>query len=159
MRAIDMDVLSRERCKEQSLRTNLEVNDVEGIICVTPKKEINNVCETDIGGPLACQNKDGFYELAGIYSRDTGCLPTNQVRRFSITLFGITHYSIFQSIKNRFQIAVFAPLDVSWLKRVTFESSSEKRKTNSTHDEESSSKDYRKSTLITDNQYLPPSRK
>ncbi|XP_006622554.1 uncharacterized protein LOC102681132 [Apis dorsata] len=134
MRAVDMDVLSRERCKEQSLRTNLEVNDVEGIICVTPKKEINNVCETDIGGPLACQNKDGSYELAGIYSRDTGCLPTNQ-------------------------IAVFAPLDVSWLKRVTFESSSEKRKTNSTHDEESSSKDYRKSTLITDNQYLPPSRK
>ncbi|PBC28882.1 Ovochymase-1 [Apis cerana cerana] len=137
MRAVDMDILSKERCKEQSLRTNLEVNDVDGIICVTPKKEINNVCETDIGSPLACQNENGFYELAGIYSRDTGCLPTNQ-------------------------IAVFAPLDVSWLKRVTFssnESPSEKRKTNSTHDEESSSKDYRKSTLSTDNQYLPPNRK
>lgn len=107
MRAVDMDILSRERCEEQSLRTNLEVNDVEGIICGTPKKEINNVCETDIGSPLACQNENGFYELAGIYSRDTGFLPTNQ-------------------------IAVFAPLDVSWLKRVTFESPSEEKQTRRT---------------------------
>lgn len=74
----------------------MEVNDVDGIICVTPKKEINNVCETDIGSPLACQNENGFYELAGIYSRNTGCLPTNQVRRsISIILLGIVHYSIF----------------------------------------------------------------
>lgn len=84
MHAVNMNVLSRERCKEESLKTNLETNAVEGTICVTPKKEINNVCETDIGGPLACQNEHGFYELVGIYSQDTGCLPTNQVRHFSI---------------------------------------------------------------------------
>lgn len=89
MHAVSMNVLPQEYCKEQIANTDLKANTVDGTICTTPKGEQNNVCETDVGGPLACENENGFYELAGIYSQDTGCQATNQVKYFFIT------YSIF----------------------------------------------------------------
>ncbi|KOC70446.1 Serine proteinase stubble, partial [Habropoda laboriosa] len=122
MHAVSMKVLSTEHCTEQLLRVNSEVNAANGIICATTKEEKNNVCETDVGGPLACQNKNGFYELAGIYSQDTGCLPSNEV-------------------------AIFAPLDEKWLKNTMLQTTSEGSRINV---------NYRKSSLSTDNQYLPP---
>mgnify|MGYP004590434023 CR=1 FL=1 len=80
MHAISMDILSTERCKELLLNTDFGVDIADRILCATPKEGKNNVCDADIGGPLACQNEDGSYELAGIYSQDTGCYPSNQVR-------------------------------------------------------------------------------
>ncbi|KOX68999.1 Cysteine string protein [Melipona quadrifasciata] len=93
MHAINVDILSTERCKELLLNTDFGVDIADRILCATPKEEKNNICDTDIGGPLACQNEDGSYELAGIYSQDTGCYPSNQV-------------------------AMFAPLDLGWLKNI-----------------------------------------
>ncbi|OAD55609.1 Serine proteinase stubble [Eufriesea mexicana] len=122
MNVVNMKVLSTGRCKEQLLSTNFEAEAADGTICAAPVEEKNNVCETDVGGPLACQNEQGVYELVGIYSQDTGCLPTNQV-------------------------AMFAPLDGVWLDETI--QRSEESQLNIKYD-------YRKSSLITDNQYLPP---
>lgn len=81
MHAISMNILSRERCNDVLLlSTNLRINVTNGTICAAPKEETNNICDTDVGGPLACQNEHGVYELVGIYSQDTGCYPSNQVR-------------------------------------------------------------------------------
>lgn len=92
MHAINMDVLPTERCKQQLTYTNFGENIVDGAICAVTKAEKNNVCETDVGGPLACQNEDGRYELAGIYSQDTGCRATNQVKLRLIYCLRITRY-------------------------------------------------------------------
>ncbi|XP_033313522.1 uncharacterized protein LOC117212680 [Bombus bifarius] len=135
MHAISMNILSRERCKDVLLlSTNLGINVTNGTICAAPKEEKDNICDTDVGGPLACQNEHGAYELSGIYSQDTGCYPSNQV-------------------------AVFASLDVAWVKKIISNSAVDGNKINIKYDannENSASSDYRKSTLVTDNQYLPP---
>ncbi|XP_076750260.1 inactive serine protease scarface [Xylocopa sonorina] len=131
MHAVSMDILPTESCKERLISTNFETDIANRTICAVPKEEKNNVCETDIGGPLACLNEHGSYDLAGIYSQDTGCQPTNQV-------------------------AIFAPLDQTWLKETMFKSTSEESKTNILYDKQLFTDDYRKSTLSTNNQYLPP---
>ncbi|XP_076172623.1 inactive serine protease scarface isoform X3 [Ptiloglossa arizonensis] len=136
MHAVDLDILSTEQCTEQLIRRNL--NRANEIICGTTKKDINNICEADIGGPLACENKYGLYELVGIYSQDTGCLSTNQV-------------------------AFFAPLDDDWLKEMIVDSTPEQNlsilpeenKTNKEYEELPFKNDYRKSSLSTNNEYLP----
>ncbi|CAK9807357.1 Inactive serine protease scarface [Anthophora plagiata] len=122
MHAVSMKILSTEYCTEQLANLSSELNAANGIICVTPKEEKNNICETDVGGPLACQNENGLYELTGIYSQDTGCLPSNE-------------------------IAIFAQLDEKWLKKTMHQPAPE---------ESEISVNYRKSSLNTDNQYLPP---
>ncbi|XP_017885505.1 coagulation factor XII-like [Ceratina calcarata] len=134
MHVVDMNVLPTEHCKERLLSGNFGADSVNGIICAEPKEEKDNVCETDVGGPLACRNEHGLYDLIGIYSQDTGCLPTNQV-------------------------AVFAPLDQAWLKGTVSESVFQESKTNVKHDEQLLLNDYRNSTLDADNEYLPPVQK
>ncbi|XP_076299177.1 inactive serine protease scarface [Lasioglossum baleicum] len=90
MHAVDMSILPTNLCKEQLTAAAVNPDAANGIICTTPKQDINNVCEADVGGPLACQNEEGFYELSGIYSQDTGCQSSNQV-------------------------GIFAPLDNKWM--------------------------------------------
>lgn len=54
---------------------------------------------------------------------------------------------------------MFASIDVTWLKKIMSNSTIGENKINIKYDannENSSSSDYRKSTLVTDNQYLPP---
>lgn len=53
-----------------------------------------------------------------------------------------------------FQVAMFAPLDLGWLKNIMSNVTLEE--SHNINNEPSSSNDYRKSTLDTDNQYLPP---
>ncbi|XP_043257990.1 uncharacterized protein LOC122400531 [Colletes gigas] len=139
MHAVDLDILSMEQCKEQLIRADLSSNVANGIICGATKEDINNICEADVGGPLACENQNGVYELVGIYSQDTGCLPSNQV-------------------------AIFAPLDDEWLKG-TMANSTPVQNPSAVPKENGTSEgyedlvfenDYRKSTLSTDNEYLPP---
>lgn len=84
MHAVRLNILPRDRCKERLIKADLGSNAADEVICGIPKDEVNNVCEADVGGPLACKNKDGLYELVGIYSQDTGCLSTNQVKHFSL---------------------------------------------------------------------------
>ncbi|XP_054015987.1 inactive serine protease scarface [Hylaeus anthracinus] len=139
MHAVDLDILSTEQCQEQLISGDLIPSIANGIICGTPRENINNVCEADVGGPLACKNRHGLYELAGIYSQDTGCLPTNQ-------------------------IAIFAPLDDEWLKETMASSIHEQSLstliensgTNKGYEELPFENGHRKSTLSTDNEYLPP---
>lgn len=54
-----------------------------------------------------------------------------------------------------FQVAMFAPLDLGWLKNIMFNITLEESH-NVNNESYISSNDYRKSTLDTDNQYLPP---
>ncbi|XP_076652405.1 inactive serine protease scarface [Halictus rubicundus] len=139
MHAVDMSILPTNLCKEQLTAANVSPHAADGIICTTPKEDINNVCEADVGGPLACQNEEGYYELSGIYSQDTGCQSSNQV-------------------------GIFAPLDDKWMKETmlsqTYEqvlsTISEQTKTSEREDQLINSNDFRESTLFEDNQYLPP---
>lgn len=80
MHSIDVDIVPQDECRQrlQGAESQIPIDDT--LTCVKAHKQRNNLCQVDVGGPLACDRGDGFYELTGIYSQDTGCLPTNQVR-------------------------------------------------------------------------------
>ncbi|XP_015433755.1 PREDICTED: uncharacterized protein LOC107189685 [Dufourea novaeangliae] len=126
MHAVGMSILSTDVCKKQLTSEQISPDVANGIICTTPTEEINNICEADLGGPLACVNEQGQYELAGIYSQDTGCHSSNGV-------------------------VIFAPSDEKWIKESMFSETYEKDVKISQQ-----ANDYRESTLFEDNQYLPP---
>lgn len=84
MRVVDMDIVPTKYCTDQLIKADLNQDIANGVICTVTKKQINNVCEADIGAALACENQDGLYELSGIYSQDTGCAPSNTVKYFSL---------------------------------------------------------------------------
>jgi len=85
MHMVDVDLLSREICQNRVLGAESPINIASNVICGKPQNE-NNMCQADIGAPLACYDGNGAYHIAGIYSQDTGCLPTNQVRTFFILI-------------------------------------------------------------------------
>ncbi|XP_015586809.1 uncharacterized transmembrane protein DDB_G0289901 [Cephus cinctus] len=84
MHGIDVDVLTPEECSQrlQGAESLLDID--ETLVCVKAQKQGNNMCQVDVGGPLACDRGDGYYELTGVYSQDTGCLPTNQVTTYAL---------------------------------------------------------------------------
>ncbi|XP_031826161.1 inactive serine protease scarface [Nomia melanderi] len=134
MHAVDMNILSTNFCKEQLLSANANPDAANGIICTAPKEDINNVCEVDVGGPLACKNEQGYYELIGIYSQDTGCVASNQV-------------------------AIFALFDDRWVKDTMLTKYFEQSFSTETDEINRGvviSDTYRDSILSEDNQYLPP---
>ncbi|XP_066586122.1 uncharacterized protein [Prorops nasuta] len=90
MRGIDVDVLSYDTCQERLASAKSQLNIDSSVICTKAHKQNNNMCQVEPGSPLACDRGNGVYELVGVYSQDTGCLPTNQ-------------------------IAVFAPLEMTWM--------------------------------------------
>lgn len=79
MHTVDVDLLSREACRNRVLGAESQIVIANDVICAKAH-EANNMCQADVGGALACHNGNGAYHIAGIYSQDTGCLPTNQVR-------------------------------------------------------------------------------
>ncbi|XP_020289150.1 uncharacterized protein LOC109857355 [Pseudomyrmex gracilis] len=91
MHMVDVDLLSHDVCQNRLLGAESQLNIAHNIICGKAHDE-NNMCQADIGAPLACYDGKGAYHIAGIYSQDTGCLPTNQV-------------------------ATFAPIDMTWVKQ------------------------------------------
>lgn len=80
MHMVDVDLLSRDVCQNRVLGAESHVNVAGNVICGKPQNE-NNMCQADVGAPLACYDGNGAYHIAGIYSQDTGCLSTNQVSR------------------------------------------------------------------------------
>ncbi|XP_058793364.1 inactive serine protease scarface-like [Phymastichus coffea] len=84
MNKIEVDALSQDQCRLrlQGAETPLDLDN--SLVCVKAHKQNNNMCQVDVGGPLACDRGDGHYELVGVYSQDTGCLPTNQVATFAL---------------------------------------------------------------------------
>ncbi|XP_011138425.1 uncharacterized protein LOC105182588 isoform X2 [Harpegnathos saltator] len=131
MHMVDVDLLSHEVCQNRVLGAESPINIANNVICGKAREE-NNMCQADIGGPLACYDGNGAYHIAGIYSQDTGCLPTNQV-------------------------ATFAPIDLGWVKQTMHLPHGPEPKIDvaqsSIIDE---GYDYRKSNLPAGNQYLPP---
>ncbi|XP_077281018.1 inactive serine protease scarface [Temnothorax americanus] len=91
MHMVDVDLLSRDVCQNRVLDADSHINIAHNIIC-GKAHEGNNMCQADVGSPMACYDGNGAYHIAGIYSQDTGCLPTNQV-------------------------ATFTPIDITWLKQ------------------------------------------
>ena len=83
MHSVDVDILDNEQCQQrlQGAESQIELDD--NVICTKAHKQNNNMCQVDLGGPLACDRGDGYYEFAGVYNQDTGCLPTNQIATFS----------------------------------------------------------------------------
>ncbi|XP_032686691.1 uncharacterized protein LOC116851432 isoform X2 [Odontomachus brunneus] len=131
MHMVDVDLLSHEICQNRVLGAKSPINIASDVICGKAREE-NNMCQADVGGPLACYDGNGAYHIAGIYSQDTGCLPTNQV-------------------------ATFAPIDLTWVKQTMHFPHEAQPKidvapTSSVDD----GYDYRKSNLPAGNQYLPP---
>lgn len=78
MHMIDVDLLSHDVCQNRVLDAESNINIAQNVICGKARND-NNMCQADIGSPLACYDGNGAYHIAGIYSQDTGCLPTNQV--------------------------------------------------------------------------------
>ncbi|KAL0120597.1 hypothetical protein PUN28_008346 [Cardiocondyla obscurior] len=96
MHMVDVDLLSHDVCQNRIVDASSHINVAHNIICGKAHEE-NNMCQADIGSPLACYDGKGAYHIAGIYSQDTGCLPTNQV-------------------------ATFAPIDITWVKETMYPS-------------------------------------
>jgi hypothetical protein len=84
MHKIDVDVIGNDQCRQrlQGAESALDIDD--SLVCVKAHRQNNNMCQVDVGGPLACDRGDGNYEIVGVYSQDTGCLPTNQVATFAL---------------------------------------------------------------------------
>jgi len=78
MHMVDVDLLTHDVCQNRVLDAESHINVAHNIICGKAHEE-NNMCQADVGAPLACYDGNGAYHIAGIYSQDTGCLPTNQV--------------------------------------------------------------------------------
>ncbi|XP_072755992.1 uncharacterized protein Scaf isoform X2 [Anoplolepis gracilipes] len=92
MHMVDVDLLSYDVCQNRILDAESQINIAHNVICGKARNE-NNMCQADLGSPLACYDGNGAYHIAGIYSQDTGCLPTNQV-------------------------VAFSPIDVPWVKQI-----------------------------------------
>ena len=116
MHMVDVDLLSHDVCQNRVLGAESHINIAHNVICGKAHND-NNMCQADIGSPLACYDGNGAYHIAGIYSQDTGCLPTNQV-------------------------ATFSPIDVAWVKQIMSETNIETAQTNI-----DDGYDYRKSNL------------
>lgn len=78
MHMVDVDLLSHDVCQNRVLGAESHINIAQNVICGKARND-NNMCQADVGSPLACYDGNGAYHIAGIYSQDTGCLPTNQV--------------------------------------------------------------------------------
>ena len=98
MHSINVDLLNQDECRERLQNAESQLNIDDSLVCGKPQLVSNNMCQVDVGGPLACDRGDGFYELTGIYSQETGCLPTNQVRICPLIKF--IYYSIITSIQH-----------------------------------------------------------
>ncbi|XP_035719216.1 uncharacterized protein LOC118440384 isoform X1 [Vespa mandarinia] len=130
MNSLDLDILSPDVCMQHASGQKYNINIEYGSICAKSHNINHNMCQTEIGGPLACQRENGIYELAGLYSQDNGCSPTHQ-------------------------IAIFTPIDNDWLKKMIYYN--EKNISSSTFNTKDDLYDYRKSDLPSKiNQYLPP---
>ncbi|KAI4485344.1 hypothetical protein M0804_006849 [Polistes exclamans] len=130
MNSLDVDVLSPDACMQHASGQQYNINIEYGTICAKSHNTNYNMCQTEIGGPLACQRDDGIYEFAGLYSQDNGCSPTHQ-------------------------IAIFTPIDNDWLKKIIYYK--EQNLSFPTFNTKDNSYDYRKSNLPSSiNQYLPP---
>ncbi|XP_034951201.1 inactive serine protease scarface-like [Chelonus insularis] len=84
MHSIDIDILDKGECQERLLNAETPLQVDESLVCTKASQQRNNMCQVDLGGPLACDRGDGVYELIGVYNQDTGCLPTNQVATFAL---------------------------------------------------------------------------
>ncbi|KAK0083432.1 hypothetical protein PV325_008794 [Microctonus aethiopoides] len=84
MHSINIDIINKQECQQRLLNAETQIELDDSLICAKAQKQNNNMCQVDLGGPLACDRGDGIYELMGVYNQDTGCLPTNQVATFSI---------------------------------------------------------------------------
>lgn len=83
MHSIDVDVIGQEECQQrlEGAESKLEID--ESLVCTKAHRRNNNMCQVDLGGPLACDRGDGTFALMGVYNQETGCLPTNQVATFA----------------------------------------------------------------------------
>lgn len=80
MHMVDVNLLPYDVCQNRIYNAKSHIPLTDDVICGKAYEE-NNMCQADVGAPLACYDNNGAYHLVGIYSQDTGCLPTNQVRR------------------------------------------------------------------------------
>lgn len=86
MHSVDVDVLSNDECQQRISGAESYIDLDDSLVCTKAHRQNNNMCQVDLGGPLACDRGDGYYELAGVYNQDTGCLPTNQVHSPSLKI-------------------------------------------------------------------------
>nr|CAI5836676.1 unnamed protein product [Callosobruchus analis] len=81
MHHIDVNVLDNQKCQEQLSERFKESlpNYSPNMIC--GQSNIDH-CKVDYGSALACENDQGQYEFAGIYTWDTGCNQEGQIAGF-----------------------------------------------------------------------------
>lgn len=79
MNKIDVSPLSNFECTQRIQNAESPIQLDDSLVCVKALDQSANMCMVDGGSPLACEREDGTYEIVGVYSRETGCQPTNQV--------------------------------------------------------------------------------
>ncbi|KAK2582963.1 hypothetical protein KPH14_009019 [Odynerus spinipes] len=129
MNSLDVNILPHDVCTQHASQQQYNIDVEYGTVCVKPQNINHNMCQTEIGAPLACERENGVYELAGLYSQDNGCSPTHQV-------------------------AVFTSINNEWLSKIMHNT---EQSTSPTLNVKDDSYDYRQSNLPSAiNQYLPP---
>ena len=100
MHSINIDLLTQDEARQRLKNAENPLEFDNSLVCGKAKEQRNNLCQVDVGGPLACDRGDGYYELVGVYSRDTGCIPTNQVKNLFF-FFNITssRYKLFKGLQ------------------------------------------------------------
>ncbi|XP_057333287.1 uncharacterized protein LOC130672649 isoform X2 [Microplitis mediator] len=84
MHSVQVDAIEENECRQRISNAEEQIEVDDSLVCVKPHQQRNNMCQVDLGGPLACERSDGTYEIVGVYTQDTGCLPTNQVATFAL---------------------------------------------------------------------------
>ena len=78
MNKIGVDIISNEECESRIINSQSQIQIDDTLVCVKPQDV--DMCKVDPGGPLACENDQGFYEVVGVYTQENICGSTiNQV--------------------------------------------------------------------------------
>ncbi|KAG8038115.1 hypothetical protein G9C98_006440 [Cotesia typhae] len=109
MHSIEVDAIEENQCRQRVSNAENQIELDDSLVCVKAHQQRNNMCQVDIGGPLACEREDGTYELVGVYNQDTGCLPTNQVATFGLIDVPWVKYMLEKPVPAEPQVKPYTP--------------------------------------------------
>ncbi|XP_044014749.1 uncharacterized protein LOC122856913 isoform X2 [Aphidius gifuensis] len=83
MHSIDVDVIGKQECLQRLEGAESKIDIDDSLVCAKAHRQNNNMCQVDLGSPLACDRGDGNYAIMGVYTQETGCSPIDQVTTFA----------------------------------------------------------------------------
>lgn len=92
MHSIDVDVIGKQECLQRLEGAESKIDIDDSLVCTKAHRQNNNMCQVDLGSPLACDRGDGSYAIMGVYTQDTGCSPIDQVTTFATVDYAWIQY-------------------------------------------------------------------